>query len=233
VFHLVSQQPAKPIFSAEISTTEEPEYCMVANPRWKGKGTLLAKEAASAETAKAEVKLVKVPKEIVDSQHSQEAEARNCQDCGKLGPLAKQCKVRQFKNAQRKLYGPDTTFCMVNSVRATTVANISSGDCEEDVMGAHDFTGYRRDKEMSEPHLTMSISDSDRLSSRSRQETLEVFAHMAGLGTMSALLGTLTVGLVVGAHKTRPLELLGIGGTCSVMEVGSLAGTDMDVWIFP
>jgi hypothetical protein len=50
---------------------------------------------------------------------------------------------------------------------------------------------------------------------------------------MSALSGTSTVGLVVGAHKTTPLELFGIGGTCRVMEVGSLAGTDIDVWIFP
>jgi hypothetical protein len=113
---------------------------------------------------------------------------------------------------------------MVNSVRATTAANISSGDYEEDDMGAYDFTGCRRDKEMSERtraaqraaselHLAMSISDSDRLSSRSRQETLEVFAatkmgaHMAGLDTMSALSGTSTVGLVVGAHKITPLEL--------------------------
>jgi hypothetical protein len=47
----LGKAPAKPIFSAEISTTEEPKYCMVANPRWKGKGTPLAKEAASAATA--------------------------------------------------------------------------------------------------------------------------------------------------------------------------------------
>jgi hypothetical protein len=95
----LGKAPAKPIFSAEISTTEESEHCMVANSRWKGKGTPLAKEAASAEIAKAEAKLVKVPKEIVNSQQSQEGKARVCYDCGKLGHLARHCNVRQFKNA--------------------------------------------------------------------------------------------------------------------------------------
>ena len=234
----------KPIFSAEeASGSDEPEFCLVANPRFKGKRVEHEKADAKGE----DTKVVKIPKEVVESQKIYEDEKRTCHGCGAVGHIQRKCAIGIFKEKQKKIHGPDTVFCMATmTVRAMSSAGTDDSD-EDD----YDLVGYRRDK-ASAAHITTAVKAAADLHlafhsgpnclkdiARSREETLEVFAatrmgpNMAGLDTMSALCGTANRDLVTGIFAVTGLQLFGIGGTCDVTEMGRLLNSEIDMWIFP